>query len=309
MNRPSKDLAATFTQGSDSKPILSKAKTRQKTLKTALTSAFNLTPASHQGVSRNHGTPRASRSSEGHGLAKNAEPKVGQPNEWDTMKHPIETPSNLALKQASSPAKQAMMDPGGPSADWTQTKAHPILGHALRETPITLGETSLQAHSVPRVESASSLPSSQTQLQAVQRLQSMIQDHVTVLRAGGQQTLQVAIRPESGLAMMLTLQQVENQVLVAARMDESTANLLKPQWQELQRELEAQGIKLAHQDIGNPSNARYQGSSSEEDTSPFHRPSNSQGKQEENHQKARPFSTPFEPRHQEEHEGSLLSYA
>ena len=30
-NRPSKDLAATFTQGSDSKPILSKAKTRQKT--------------------------------------------------------------------------------------------------------------------------------------------------------------------------------------------------------------------------------------------------------------------------------------
>ena len=309
MNRPSKDLAATFTQGSDSKPILSKAKTRQKTLKTALTSAFNLTPASHQGVSRNHGTPRASRSSEGHGLAKSAEPKVGQPNEWDTMKHPIETPSNLALKQASSPAKQAMMDPGGPSADWTQTKAHPILGHALRETPITLGETSLQAHSVPRVESASSLPSSQTQLQAVQRLQSMIQDHVTVLRAGGQQTLQVAIRPESGLAMMLTLQQVENQVLVAARMDESTANLLKPQWQELQRELEAQGIKLAHQDIGNPSNARYQGSSSEEDTSPFHRPSNSQGKQEENHQKARPFSTPFEPRHQEEHEGSLLSYA
>jgi len=153
------------------------------------------------------------------------------------------------------------------------------------------------------------LPSSQTQLQAVQRLQSMIQDHVTVLRNGGQQTLQVAIRPESGLAMMLTLQQVENQVLVVARMDESTANLLKPQWQELQRELEAQGIKLAHQDIGNPSNARYQGSSSEEDTSPFHRPSNSQGKQEENHQKARPFSTPFEPRHQEEHEGSLLSYA
>ena len=95
----------------------------------------------------------------------------------------------------------------------------------------------------------------------------MIQDHVTVLRAGGQQTLQVAIRPESGLAMMLTLQQVENQVLVAARMDESTANLLKPQWQELQRELEAQGIKLAHQDIGTPLNARYQGSSSEEDTS------------------------------------------
>jgi len=309
MNRPSKDLAATFTQERNSKPILSKAKTRQKTLKTALTSAFNLTPASHQGVSRNHGTPRASRSSEGHGLAKSAEPKVGQPNEWDTMKHPIETPSNLALKQASSPAKQAMMDPGGSSADWPQTKAHPILGHALRETPITLGETSLQAHSVPRVESASSLPSAQTQLQAVQRLQSMIQDHVTVLRAGGQQTLQVAIRPESGLAMMLTLQQVENQVLVAARMDESTANLLKPQWQELQRELEAQGIKLAHQDIGNPSNARYQGSSSEEDTSPFHRPSNSQGKQEGNHQKARPFSTPFEPRHQEEHEGSLLSYA
>ena len=109
--------------------------------------------------------------------------------------------------------------------------------------------------------------------------------------------------------MMLTLQQVENQVLVAARMDEATANLLRPQWQELQRELEAQGIKLAHQDIGNPSNARYQGGPSEEDTSPFHRPSNSQGKQEENHQKARRFSTPFEPRHHEEHEGSLLSYA
>jgi len=308
-SRPIQDLAATFTQRGDSKPILSEAKTRQKTLKTALTSAFNLTPASHQGVSRNHGTPRALRLSEGHGLAQNAEPKVGQPNEWDTMKHPIETPSNLELKQASSPAKQPMMDTGSLSADWAQTKANSMFGHALRETPVTLGENSLQAHSVPRVEAASSLPSSQTQLQAVQRLQSMIQDHVTVLRNGGQQTLQVAIRPESGLAMMLTLQQVENQVLVAARMDESTANLLKPQWQELQRELEAQGIKLAHQDIGNPSNARYQGSSSEEDTSPFHRPSNSQGKQEENHTNARPFSTPFEPRHQEEHEGSLLSYA
>ena len=48
----------------------------------------------------------------------------------------------------------------------------------------------------------------------------------------------------------MTLQQVENQVLVAAKMDEiTTPNLLKPQWQELQRELESQGIKFESTEV------------------------------------------------------------
>ena len=68
---------------------------------------------------------------------------------------------------------------------------------------------------------------------------------------------------------MLTLQQVENQVLVAAKMDESTINLLKPQWQELQRELESQGIKLIQQEIGDNSHTKNQGNPSKNQTPTF----------------------------------------
>ena len=149
------------------------------------------------------------------------------------MKNSNQTLSNLASKKASPWGTQSMLDAKNFSSDSQQLKVNPMVNHTIRDTPITLGETSLQTHSQPRVEPSVATAYSQSNLQAVQRLQSLIQDHVTILRAGGQQSLQVTIRPESGIAMMLTLQQVENQVLVAAKMDESTANLLKPQWLSL----------------------------------------------------------------------------
>ena len=66
--------------------------------------------------------------------------------------------------------------------------------------PSPWGETSLQTHSQPRSRPSVATAYSQSNLQAVQRLQSLIQDHVTILRAGGRLGLQVTIRPESGIA-------------------------------------------------------------------------------------------------------------
>ena len=309
IDRPKKNLSATFAQKADPKPITRKDQKGVKTFKNALASAFNLTAASNQKVSRNHGTPRASVSLNTEAIAKNVETEIDQPDECDIMKNSNQTLSNLASKKASPWGTQSMLDAKNFSSDSQQLKVNPMVNHTIRDTPITLGETSLQTHSQPRVEPSVATAYSQSNLQAVQRLQSLIHDHVTILRAGGQQSLQVTIRPESGIALMLTLQQVENQVLVAAKMDESTANLLKPQWQELQRELESQGIKLNQQEIGDNSHTKNQGNPSGNQTPNF--------KLEEpfNHQQSKKVgieesaSSQFTTNHDEEHEGALLSYA
>ena len=309
IDRPRKTLSATFAQQADSKPITRSEQKGEKTLKNTLASAFNLTAASNQKVSKNHGTPRASVSLNSQAIAKNVEPEIDQPDECDIMKNSSQTPSNLAAKKASLGVMQSILDAKNFSSDSQQLKANPTVNHTIRDTPITLGETSLQAHSQPRVDAPVATAYSQSNLQAVQRLQSLIHDHVTILRAGGQQSLQVTIRPESGIAMMLTLQQVENQVLVAARMDESTANLLKPQWQELQRELESQGIKLNQQEIGDNSHTKNQGNPSGNQTPTFNLEESFNEQQSKKLGIEESLSSQFTTNHHEEHEGNLLSYA
>ena len=309
IGRPGKPLSATFAQQADSKPITRSDQKGAKTSKNTLASAFNLVSASNQNVSRNHGTPRASVSLENQVTAKNVETQVDEPNDYEIMKNSNQTPSNLAAKKTSLSVMQSILDAKNFSADSPQLKVNPTVNHNLRDTPITLGESSLQAHSQPRVEPAAATLYSQSNLQAIQRLQSLIHDHVTILRAGGQQSLQVAIRPESGIAMMLTLQQVENQVLVAAKMDESTANLLKPQWQELQRELESQGIKLNQQEIGDNSHTKNQENPSKNQAPSFNLEETFDDQQSKNVRIEQSSSNSLATNNDDEHEGTLLSYA
>ena len=309
LGRPGKPLSATFAQQGNSKPITRSDQKGEKTSKNALASAFNLTSAPNQNGSRNHGTPRASVTWDKQVVAKTVETKVDQPNECVIMKNSNQMPSNLAAEKSSLSVMERILDAKNFSSDSQQLKVKPTVNHTLRDTPITLGETSLQAHSQHKVEPAAAPSYSQSNLQAIQRLQSLIHDHVTILRAGGQQSLQVAIRPESGIAMMLTLQQVENQVLVAAKMDESTINFLKPQWQELQRELESQGIKLTQQEIGDNSHTKNQENHSKKQEPTFNLEGALNDQQTKKVGIDQSSSSPFATNHNEEHEGTLLSYA
>ena len=79
---------------------------------------------------------------------------------------------------------------------------------------------------------------------SIQRIQSMIEEQVVVMKSAPDSSMQVMIRPDANMALTLTLQQSESNILVAAKMDQSTANLLKPHWEEIQRELSQQGIQL-----------------------------------------------------------------
>ena len=78
----------------------------------------------------------------------------------------------------------------------------------------------------------------------------MVEDQVVVLKSAPGQSMQVMIRPDANMALTLTLQQSESNILVAAKMDQSTANLLKPHWEEIQRELSQQGIRLGDPELG-----------------------------------------------------------
>jgi hypothetical protein len=85
---------------------------------------------------------------------------------------------------------------------------------------------------------------SSTMVDSIQRIQSMIEEQVVVMKSAPDSSMQVMIRPDANMALTLTLQQGESNILVAAKMDQSTANLLRPHWEEIQRELSQQGIQL-----------------------------------------------------------------
>jgi len=85
---------------------------------------------------------------------------------------------------------------------------------------------------------------SSTMVDSIQRIQSMIEEQVVVMKSAPDSSMQVMIRPDANMALTLTLQQGESNILVAAKMDQSTANLLKPHWEGIQRELSQQGIQL-----------------------------------------------------------------
>ena len=92
-------------------------------------------------------------------------------------------------------------------------------------------------------------------------------------------------------------------------MDESTANLLKPQWQELQRELESQGIKLNQQEIGDNSHTKNQENHSKKQEPTFNLEGALNDQQTKKVGIDQSSPSPFATNHNEEHEGTLLSYA
>jgi hypothetical protein len=130
-------------------------------------------------------------------------------------------------------------------------------GEARSEISATRSDLTTHGAIIPRTR-LEGLNVPQSNASTIQRLENIIQDQVKVLNSASSKTLSVAVKPDSGLAMTLTLQQVDQQILVSARMDEHTANLLKPQWAELQKELESQGIRLNHQDSDQPFQSKHQ---------------------------------------------------
>ena len=117
----------------------------------------------------------------------------------------------------------------------------------------------------------------------IQKLENIIQDQVKILNVSSSKTLSVAVKPDTGLSMTLTLQQVDQQILVSARMDEPTANLLKPQWAELQKELESQGIRLNHQVSDQPFQPKQQHTRDGSMTPNFSEDSDSQSQTQREH--------------------------
>ena len=107
--------------------------------------------------------------------------------------------------------------------------------------------TQIQSFAKTSIEGPSK---STTMVESIQRIQSMVEDQVVVLKSAPGQSMQVMIRPDANMALTLTLQQSESNILVAAKMDQSTASLLKPHWEELQRELSQQGIRLGDPELG-----------------------------------------------------------
>jgi hypothetical protein len=110
---------------------------------------------------------------------------------------------------------------------------------------------------------------SSTMVDSIQRIQSMIEEQVVVMKSAPDSSMQVMIRPDANMALTLTLQQGESNILVAAKMDQSTANLLKPHWEEIQRELSQQGIQLGdpEMDSHQESPANHGGKRSQTDDS------------------------------------------
>lgn len=115
------------------------------------------------------------------------------------------------------------------------------------------GNTQIQSFAKTSITGSSK---SSTMVESIQKIQSMIEDQVVVMKSAPAQSMQVMIRPDANTALTLTLQQSESNILVAAKMDQSTSNLLKPHWEEIQRDLSQQGIRL-----GDPELETHQNSS------------------------------------------------
>lgn len=113
--------------------------------------------------------------------------------------------------------------------------------------------------------------STSTMVDSIRKMQSMIQDQVMVLKSVNHQTMQVMIRPDANMSLFLTLNQGDAEVMVAARMDHQTSNLLKPHWAELQKELEQHGIQLGDPDAQfEQQSQRQQRDQSEEEKEAFY---------------------------------------
>jgi hypothetical protein len=229
---------------------------RRKSAKTTFASAFQLTSRTNSSTITADGMPPAETRGD------RAEPH--------TMRH--DSSHNHKTMESMNPQPFDKLDVEN-HASKQERETYPLNRFKLGETeagkrPASTGEakseiiatrSDLTTHGtiIPRTRlDGLNLP--QPGASTIQRLENIIQDKVKVLNSASSKTLSVAVKPDTGLAMTLTLQQVDQQILVSARMDEHTANLLKPQWAELQKELESQGIRLNHQDSDQPFQSKHQ---------------------------------------------------
>jgi len=234
---------------------------RRKSPKTTLASAFQLTSRANSSTNTADGMPPAQTRSD------RVEPHTmrhDSSHNHKTMESKDPQPfDKLNVENHASKQERETYPLNRFKLDETEAGQRPAsTGEARSEIIATRSDLTTHGTIIPRTRlEGLNLP--QSSASTIQRLENIIQDQVKVLNTSSSKTLSVAVKPDTGLAMTLTLQQVDQQILVSARMDEHTANLLKPQWAELQKELESQGIRLNHQDSDQPFQSKHQQTSDE----------------------------------------------
>jgi hypothetical protein len=229
---------------------------RRKSPKTTLASAFQLTSRANSSTNTADGMPPAQTRSD------RVEPHTmrhDSSHNHKTMESKDPQPfDKLNVENHASKQERETYPLNRFKLDETEAGQRPAsTGEARSEIIATRSDLTTHGAITPRTR-LEGLNVPQSNASTIQRLENIIQDQVKVLNSSSSKTLSVAVKPDTGLAMTLTLQQVDQQILVSARMDEHTANLLKPQWAELQKELESQGIRLNHQDSDQPFQSKHQ---------------------------------------------------
>ena len=229
---------------------------RRKSPKTTLASAFQLTSRANSSTNTADGMPPAQTRSdrvEPHTMRNDSS------HNHKTMESKDPQPfDKLNVENHASKQERETYPLNRFKLDETEAGQRPAsTGEARSEIIATRSDLTTHGAIIPRTR-LEGLNVPQSNASTIQRLENIIQDQVKVLNSSSSKTLSVAVKPDTGLAMTLTLQQVDQQILVSARMDEHTANLLKPQWAELQKELESQGIRLNHQDSDQPFQSKHQ---------------------------------------------------
>jgi hypothetical protein len=114
---------------------------------------------------------------------------------------------------------------------------------------------------------------SDPRVRSLERTQDMVALHSMRLRDLKTDSLQVVIKPGSGLQLSLDLRQRGDEIEVQALLQRGDFDHLNRHWSELQQRLESRGVRLANlttsdQKEGNPSHSRQQQQSSG-DTDPL----------------------------------------
>ena len=229
---------------------------QRKSAKTTFASAFQLTSRTNSSTNTADGMPPAQTQSdrvEPHAMRHDSS------HNHKTMESMSPQPfDKLDVENHASKQERETYPLNRVKLGETEAGQRPAsTGEARSEISATRSDLTTHGAIIPRTR-LEGLNVPQSNASTIQRVENIIQDQVKVLNSASSKTLSVAVKPDSGLAMTLTLQQVDQQILVSARMDEHTANLLKPQWAELQKELESQGIRLNHQDSDQPFQSKHQ---------------------------------------------------
>jgi len=254
---------------------------RCKSPKTALASVFQLDSRSNSSPKTANGMSPASSQNDGadsHATRRDLSPN---PQSMDNM-HPQPFDKLDVGNHVSGQEREPYPLHRLKSGETEIGKRITLTGDGKHEFINTRSDLTAQGTIIPRTRlEGFNAPSQNTS--TIQRLENIIQDQVKILNGSSSKTLSVAVKPDTGLSMTLTLQQVDQQILVLARMDEPTANLLKPQWAELQKELESQGIRLNHQDSDQPFQPKQQHTRDGSMTPNFSEDSDSQSETQREH--------------------------